>query len=149
MNEYSHQLKRKKKQRHRTNHHPMQIIKWARWAGLEIIIRIIIIIIIIIIIRIIMINRVMINEEKVDKRSPLPPSLAHFTPLKVNYFDTRLWRKRRLGDLSGSTTGAVLSCRGSGCHSPPTYDPAPVSLAGSATRSVARSLCDGDTPSSI
>jgi hypothetical protein len=44
-----------------------------------------------------MINSVMINEEKkVDKRSPLPhpPSLAHFTPLKVNYFDTRLWRKR-------------------------------------------------------
>jgi hypothetical protein len=78
-----------------------------------------------------MINSVMINEEKVDKRKS-PPYLAHFTPLKVNYFDTRLWLK--MGDLSGSTT--VLCCRGSGCRGPPTTRPRLV-WAGSATRSLA------------
>jgi hypothetical protein len=67
-----------------------------------------------------MINSVMINEEKVNKRSPLPPSLAHLTPLKVNYFDTRLWPKKENGELKWVHNCAVLCCRGSGCRSPPT-----------------------------
>ncbi len=38
----------------------------------------------------------MINEGEGGQEKS-PPSLAHFTPLKVNYFDTTLWPKKEHG----------------------------------------------------